>query len=996
MTIANTSGQTLFNIHSAVNYYNPLASFANGMNFVFAGKQSPWQNDQAPPTPNATFQYTEFGVFDDMMFGKIITSDDVSLMVNNYTWTSNTVYSMFDDQDPNLLNEQFYVASPQNSNYYVFKCINNNGGVPSTSQPLFTSISAENDYYQTPDGYIWKYMYTITSTNWNKFSTNNYIPVIPDPTVIQNAVNGSIETILVEVGGNNYVSYANGQFQNFAINGNPFQYAIDNSVAIQLPIINLTGTFTIGETVKQAVTNSTGIVAIANTTFVQLSNINGQFNLNNFVGQTSNANATPTAIQSVSTSANAGFYTNCSIYIQSGTGFGQLRNIINYFIVGTQRIIQIDSAFTTIPDFTSHYLICPQVNIQGDGQGAQAISFVNTSNFSISSVQMINVGQNYSWCNVSINGNTGLFGVGSQYFSLHIQDANGSFSVGENIQQGLNNNTGIIANGTVQFSNSSTVLLKDTSGVFDLTDEQFGITNVSGVFSANEVINQLSTGAQANYVSSNSSYIVLKNVNNGAFTLGGGQIVGNTSGATANLAYASTLIGTSSNARATILSISSSAAQARGIISPFGGHGSNPYTELNANKVGVSVTFNNSEGNTIPNAGVYGNTTEYRTVGILSQPLLANVTLSLTSSTGTFQPGEIVAQYKSANVIDSVSFSNTTNYHFTIGNYKTLTLNIASSFAANDVVSQVSPQANGVVIKSSANTVVVRTDFGTFTNSVVIIKNSNTLVNANVIGVGSGFTNNTFGLDSSNNIFTVNTTASFVNVLVNNLPFPDFTFLLANSNAQSFSVNSSALLFHNYTLTNTDIVSLSLYTQQAVVSNSQYVASGIVNFANSTTVNLMNVNNIFITGSNVQGLTSAFTANVSSATSPVPTFNQTTRLTGFYIGANTFNINDLAQQVDPTSGNLIAYGNVQGIVQGANSTIFVVALTNVKGTFQNSNNPPAALKFITTNTVTFEVTSVQFPDLVSYSGNVMYIENIIPVIRNSSQNETNKLVLEFG
>lgn len=74
------------------------------------------------------------------------------------------------------------------------------------------------------------------------------------------------------------------------------------------------------------------------------------------------------------------------------------------------------------------------------------------------------------------------------------------------------------------------------------------------------------------------------------------------------------------------------------IFSPKGGHGANVALELGATSVGFGITFANNESGTIPVQN------DIRMFGILKDPLFANVSLSLTSVTGTFLPGENITQ----------------------------------------------------------------------------------------------------------------------------------------------------------------------------------------------------------------------------------------------------------------------------------------------------------------------------------------------------------------
>jgi len=86
-------------------------------------------------------------------------------------------------------------------------------------------------------------------------------------------------------------------------------------------------------------------------------------------------------------------------------------------------------------------------------------------------------------------------------------------------------------------------------------------------------------------------------------------------------------------------SITTTSAQARAIISPNGGHGSDVINELDANKVGIGVTFEGDEN------GHISADNDFRKISILKEPLMANVEITLASSSASsFTAGEVVLQ----------------------------------------------------------------------------------------------------------------------------------------------------------------------------------------------------------------------------------------------------------------------------------------------------------------------------------------------------------------
>ena len=91
------------------------------------------------------------------------------------------------------------------------------------------------------------------------------------------------------------------------------------------------------------------------------------------------------------------------------------------------------------------------------------------------------------------------------------------------------------------------------------------------------------------------------------------------------------------------------------IIPPPGGHGYDVYNELGGTVLGISLTFSNTENSTIPTQN------DYRTVGIVKNPLFANVQLNLVNSddnpgtNGSFIIGEEIYQIRPIYLSGTVS-----------------------------------------------------------------------------------------------------------------------------------------------------------------------------------------------------------------------------------------------------------------------------------------------------------------------------------------------------
>jgi hypothetical protein len=77
------------------------------------------------------------------------------------------------------------------------------------------------------------------------------------------------------------------------------------------------------------------------------------------------------------------------------------------------------------------------------------------------------------------------------------------------------------------------------------------------------------------------------------------------------------------------------------IISPQGGHGFDAVSELGARHMGVSVTFNSGDGD---NNDKLLDVNDYRTIGLIKDPMFANVVIDFTAATSSFAVGDTITQ----------------------------------------------------------------------------------------------------------------------------------------------------------------------------------------------------------------------------------------------------------------------------------------------------------------------------------------------------------------
>ena len=171
-----------FRTHNAKEF---IADFSDSSNYIFIGRSYAWSDENSPPSP-ANSESEVIGALSDMIALKKVTNTDISHGLVRYNWTSGTVYDEYRDdysssnQTPSGANNFFdgrgYIVT---SDYKVYKCLKtnfNSGGVAqgSTTEPTTVSTTIPQE---TGDGYIWKYMYSISAAEVIKFVTNDFIPV---------------------------------------------------------------------------------------------------------------------------------------------------------------------------------------------------------------------------------------------------------------------------------------------------------------------------------------------------------------------------------------------------------------------------------------------------------------------------------------------------------------------------------------------------------------------------------------------------------------------------------------------------------------------------------------------------------------------------------------------------------------------------------------------------------------------------------------------------
>ena len=195
-----------FRIFNAGNFVDSVLD-TNNSYYVFLGLSNPtspspgfgrtstWNDAAGPPNPIDNFSYeSQYG--STSLFGKRVVGDNIRRVVRKVEWTKNTYYDMYrqdydvNNKAPNSGTGRLYDANYfiVNSDYNVYICIENgSSGVSGTTtskgnqsedEPTFTDLEPSSAGTSN-DGYIWKFLFTISPSDIVKFDSTEYI-VVPN------------------------------------------------------------------------------------------------------------------------------------------------------------------------------------------------------------------------------------------------------------------------------------------------------------------------------------------------------------------------------------------------------------------------------------------------------------------------------------------------------------------------------------------------------------------------------------------------------------------------------------------------------------------------------------------------------------------------------------------------------------------------------------------------------------------------------------------------
>ena len=191
-----------FNIYNASEFVTNYDSNY----YLVIGRPESWNSEPASDAP-INLLNQDFIYWADSIAVKRIAASDVKQVVKRYDYTQGVVYTQYDQTQANIMSRNFYVLTSDDFN--VYKCISNNFGATSTIKPTGRSMSI----FETADGYKWKFMYALNDSDLLKFLTSEYMAINLNQDVIDTAIAGTVDSVVVTNAGLNYSSNVTANIQ---------------------------------------------------------------------------------------------------------------------------------------------------------------------------------------------------------------------------------------------------------------------------------------------------------------------------------------------------------------------------------------------------------------------------------------------------------------------------------------------------------------------------------------------------------------------------------------------------------------------------------------------------------------------------------------------------------------------------------------------------------------------------------------------------------------
>ena len=185
--------------------------------YIGVGRSEQWDSSETVPAATNSLRTIRNS---RLSLQSVKLAQDASFVIPRHNWSNGTIYSAYDDAYSAYPTNAYYVMTEDNQIYICLQAGKDAEGatVSSTVKPTGTSSVP----LRTSDGYVWKFLYSLSGVSSSRFVSANFLPVekVEDsansPSInaiqseqvgIQNAATaGQVIGISVTAGGAGYTS----------------------------------------------------------------------------------------------------------------------------------------------------------------------------------------------------------------------------------------------------------------------------------------------------------------------------------------------------------------------------------------------------------------------------------------------------------------------------------------------------------------------------------------------------------------------------------------------------------------------------------------------------------------------------------------------------------------------------------------------------------------------------------------------------------------------
>jgi len=154
-----------------LNLQEDIDSAANNY-YVSVGRPIDWNSNDTAPTPTNAIRTIRDAQYNMTAIKNV---EAHSFVIPRYSWSLGAIYQAYNDKSVGHPSNSFYVITDENN---IYVCLE--GGKAATGQSVTSTVKpsgTSTTAFETADGYVWKFLYSVGALRASQFLSANFMPV---------------------------------------------------------------------------------------------------------------------------------------------------------------------------------------------------------------------------------------------------------------------------------------------------------------------------------------------------------------------------------------------------------------------------------------------------------------------------------------------------------------------------------------------------------------------------------------------------------------------------------------------------------------------------------------------------------------------------------------------------------------------------------------------------------------------------------------------------